>query len=126
MSERAQQSVSCKTVEHQRPQVADYRIRRVMQAIEADPSQDIRALARMVNLSSSRLSHLFKIATGTSLQSYLSNWRLEAAAALLQSTETPIKEVSYSVGYRHAPSFVVPFGTDTVAVPTTTAVSSDC
>ncbi len=63
----------------------------------------------MVNLSSSRLSHLFKTATGSSLQTYLSNCRLEKAAELLQSTEMPIKEVSYSVGYRHAPSFVRAF-----------------
>ena len=74
-----------------------------MQAIETDPARDLRDLARMVNLSSSRLSHLFKATTGVTLQRFLSLRRLEAAAELLQSTEMPIKEVSYSVGYRHAP-----------------------
>ncbi len=80
-----------------------------MEAIEADPSLAIQDLAAMVNLSGSRLSHLFKATTGFSLQTFLSNCRLQISADLLQSTEMPIKEVSYSVGYRHAPSFVRAF-----------------
>ncbi len=80
-----------------------------MEAIKADPSVTIQDLAAMVNLSGSRLSHLFKAATGFTLQTFLSNCRLQISAELLQSTEMPIKEVSYSVGYRHAPSFVRAF-----------------
>jgi AraC family transcriptional regulator of arabinose operon len=80
-----------------------------MQAIESDPSLAIQDLAAMVNLSGSRLSHLFKATTGFSLQSFLSNCRLQVSVELLQSTEMPIKEVSYSVGYRHAPSFARAF-----------------
>lgn len=90
-------------------QVADHRVRKVLQAIEADPTPDLRQLARMVNLSSSRLSHLFKTATGLSLQTFLAQRRLERAAELLQSTDMPVKEISFYVGYRHAPSFVRAF-----------------
>jgi len=90
-------------------QAVDHRVRRVVEAIEADPAQDIQDLAHMVNLSSSRLSHLFKAATNSSLQSFLAQQRLARAADLLQSTGMPVKEVSYSVGYRHAPSFVRAF-----------------
>jgi AraC family transcriptional regulator of arabinose operon len=108
MSERAKLS-AWQGIGHSERVAADHRIRKVMQAIEADPSLDIPGLARMVNLSSSRLSHLFKATTGFSLQTFLSNARLAASAKLLQSTEMPIKEISYSVGYRHAPSFVRAF-----------------
>ena len=109
MSERAKLSARPQAIGRSGRLPADHRVRKVMQAIEEDPSLEIQDLAKMVNLSSSRLSHLFKTTTGSSLQSFLSNWRLEAAAELLQSTEMPIKEVSYCLGYRHAPSFVRAF-----------------
>jgi AraC family transcriptional regulator, arabinose operon regulatory protein len=87
----------------------DRRVQKVLDAIEGDPSREVEDLARLVKLSRSRLSHLFKTATGVSLQSFLSSLRLERATELLQSTDMPIKEISYHVGYRHAPSFVRAF-----------------
>jgi AraC-like DNA-binding protein len=88
---------------------ADGRIRMVVQVIESNPSRSISDLAGMVNLSVSRLSHLFKAATGLSLQHFLTTCRLQSALHLLHSTEMPIKEISYYAGYRHAPSFVRAF-----------------
>jgi len=88
---------------------ADRRVQKVLQAIEADPSREIQELAQLVNLSSSRLSHVFKAATGISLQGFLSDARLQRAAELLESTDMAVKEISYYVGYRHAPSFVRAF-----------------
>jgi len=108
MSERAKPSVQRKTVGTQQGE-ADHRVRKVLDAIKVDPSLDIQDLAHMVSLSSSRLSHLFKNSTSSSLQNFLSNWRLEKAAGLLQSTQMPVKEISYFIGYRHAPSFVRAF-----------------
>jgi AraC-like DNA-binding protein len=87
----------------------DGRIQYILRAIESEPSSDIAALAGMVNLSPSRLSHLFKHETRHSLHSFLANYRLEKAAQLLAGTHTPVKEVSYIVGYRHAASFVRAF-----------------
>lgn len=87
----------------------DQRIQRVMQAIQADPSQDIAALALLANLSASRLSHLFKLETGWRLSSYIVDWRLKLAASRLQSAEVPVKEISYTVGYQHPPSFARAF-----------------
>ena len=87
----------------------DERVRRIMQAVAADPSQDIADLARLVNLSSSRLSHLFKLETGCSLRAYLVDCRLEMAALVLRRTDTSVKAVSYNVGYGHPPSFVRAF-----------------
>jgi len=88
---------------------ADPRIEKILRAIEEDPFCEVQELASLVNLSSSRLSHLFKARTGVSLQTFLSDLRLQRAAELLQSTDMPIKEISYQVGYRHAPSFVRAF-----------------
>jgi AraC-like DNA-binding protein len=87
----------------------DQRIQRVLQAIQADSSQDIAALAGLVRLSVSRLSHLFKLETGCRLRSYLMDWRLELAASVLQSTEASVKETSYTVGYGHPSSFARAF-----------------
>jgi AraC-like DNA-binding protein len=83
----------------------DFRIQNVLQAIKSDPSVRIPDLARRVNLSSSRLGHLFKTQVGLSLSVFLANQRLERAAHLLQETEMRIKEITYRVGYGHEPSF---------------------
>jgi AraC-like DNA-binding protein len=91
------------------PPVHDHRIECILQMIDADLAFDVTALAQVVHLSRSRLSHLFKREMGQSLYSYLADCRLERAAQLLQQTQTPVKEVSYIVGYRHAPSFVRAF-----------------
>lgn len=87
----------------------DQRIRNIVEALQISPAYGVRELARMVNLSPSRLSHLFKSETSSSLQSFLSDCRLQKAAELLLGTETPIKEISYMVGYSHPSSLVRAF-----------------
>lgn len=83
----------------------DHRIRRVLSRIEQDPASTVQALALGVNLSSSRLGHLFKLQTGMELRHFLLEARLEKAAAFLQETDMQIKEISYAIGYHHVPSF---------------------
>jgi len=83
----------------------DYRIRKVLELVEDDPSRSVPELARLVNLSSSRVGHLFRLQVGVDLESYLRNARLQRAAELLQQTELSIKEISAKVGYSHASSF---------------------
>jgi AraC family transcriptional regulator of arabinose operon len=87
----------------------DCRIRQVLQAIQSDPSARISDLAGRVNLSNSRLSHLFKAQTGLRLNVFLANERLERAADLLRGTEMRVKEITYSVGYCQEPSFTRAF-----------------
>ena len=87
----------------------DPRVRRLLEAIQHDPSHNIVSLARLLNLSRSRLSHLFKSDMGCSLQSFLARRRLEQAATLLWQTDLPVKEISYNVGYSHPSSFVRAF-----------------
>ncbi|MGC2694490.1 MAG: helix-turn-helix transcriptional regulator [Candidatus Angelobacter sp.] len=83
----------------------DYRIRKVLECVEQDPSKTILDLARMVNLSSSRLGHLFRLQIGVDLNSFVRNSRLEKAAKLLRETELSIKEIAAMIGYQHASSF---------------------
>jgi AraC family transcriptional regulator of arabinose operon len=87
----------------------DHRVAHLLREIERNPGSDLAALARTVRLSRSRLSHLFKRQMGCSLHNFTADRRMERSAQLLQKTETPVKEISYIVGYRHAPSFVRAF-----------------
>jgi AraC-like DNA-binding protein len=96
----------------------DPRIGRVLSAIEGNPFVTIGELSRMVSLSHSRLSHLFKAALGVSLNSFLSNRRVERAAQLVRSTEMQIKEITYDAGYKQVPSFVRAFHKRFGASPT--------
>jgi transcriptional regulator GlxA family with amidase domain len=83
----------------------DYRIRQVLQWVERDPSKSVLELARLLNLSSSRLGHLFRFQMGVDLESFLRNARLQKAADLLRHTELSIKAIAALVGYHHASSF---------------------
>lgn len=83
----------------------DYRIQEVLRHLEKDPVKTVHELAPLVDLSDSRLGHLFKAETNMSLDSFLTQLRLEKAAKLLASTEMQIKEIASVVGYRQVPSF---------------------
>jgi AraC-like DNA-binding protein len=96
----------------------DPRVGRVLSAIEGNPFVTIRDLCRLVSLSQSRLSHLFKAAQGVKLKSFLSNRRMERVAQLLRSTEMQIKEMAYDAGYKQVPSFVRAFHKRFGASPT--------
>ncbi len=83
----------------------DYRIRKVLEALEHNPAKSVPELASLVNLSRSRLGHLFKLQMGVDLSHFLANQRLEKGAELLQRTELSIKQIAVLVGYHHASSF---------------------
>ncbi len=83
----------------------DYRIRKVLESVERDPSRSVPDLAKLVRLSSSRLGHLFRLQVGVDLSHFLRNARLERAAELLLRTELSIKEITATVGYHHPSSF---------------------
>jgi transcriptional regulator GlxA family with amidase domain len=87
------------------PQQIDFRVGKTLQAIEHNPSSSIQYLASLVNLSGSRLSHLFKAQTGLTLKGFLIDKRLNRAAFLLRTTEIRIKEITYLSGYSQGPSF---------------------
>jgi len=65
--------------------------------------------AELVNVSSSRLRHIFKEETGVTPAQYLRMLRMKRAKVLLETTFLRVKEVSISVGIDYDVSFVREF-----------------
>jgi len=78
----------------------DRRVQIVRAAIEADfhRAWDNEKLARLVNLSTSRLRHLFKAETGSTPAQYLKSVRMREAQRLLLTTFLSVKEIMNRVG----------------------------
>jgi AraC family transcriptional regulator, arabinose operon regulatory protein len=78
----------------------DHRIQLICSELEGDLSRGVRIadLTKVVNLSSSRLQHLFKSETGRTLARYLKDARMEKARLLLDSTFLSVKEIMHRVG----------------------------
>jgi len=89
----------------------DGRVQRVVQVLNEDPFRTLPELAHSCQMSMSRLSHLFKNEIGINVKNYRTERRLQIAASKLASTGMPIKEIAYTVGYRHSSSFVRAFKT---------------
>lgn len=79
----------------------------IEQDIRNTPNYD--ALARYVNLSWSRLSHLFKAETGLSLNQHLRTVRMKRAKSLLETTFLSVKETMLAVGFTDVSHFVREF-----------------
>ena len=79
----------------------------VIAAMEADLASPLKlaSLARTLNLSVSRLVHLFTIETGVPPGRYLRELRLARAATLLLQTHLTVKQVMAAVGYNDASHF---------------------
>jgi AraC family transcriptional regulator, arabinose operon regulatory protein len=89
----------------------DFRIQKVVQTLDQNPFRTVLQLAQNCQISTSRLSHLFKDEIGINVKNYLLDCRLQVAAEMLESSGMPIKEIAYTVGYRHSSSFVRAFKT---------------
>jgi len=78
----------------------DRRVQYARQIIANDlrHSPKLSELASSVNLSPSRLSHLFKTETGVSLGRYLKRARMDSARHLLTTSFLTVKQVMVSVG----------------------------
>jgi len=78
----------------------DRRVQIVRAAIEANFRRPCKTeeLARLVNLSTSRLRHLFKAETGTTPAQYLKTIRMREAQRLLLTTFLSVKEIMNRVG----------------------------
>jgi len=96
----------------------DFRIQGIVHVLHNDPFRTLPELAHNCQISSSRLSHLFKDEIGINVKQYRLDCRLQMAAESLVSTNRPIKEIAYSAGYRHCSSFVRAFSTHFGMSPT--------
>ena len=85
----------------------DYVIQHIQNTYERHFS--ITELARLVNLSPSRVRHLFKRETGLTVHEYLKTIRMKRAKELLESTFLSVKQIVASVGLTDASHFVRDF-----------------
>ena len=87
------------------------RIHKAMRLMTADLRREIQfdALARSVNLSPSRLRHLFKDETGISPVQYLKAQRMQKAKTLLETTFLNLKEVMHQAGFTDRSHFARDF-----------------
>jgi AraC family transcriptional regulator, arabinose operon regulatory protein len=89
----------------------DRRVQKVAALMEAElvRSVPLYELAKSVNLSDSRLRHLFKIEIGRSPSEFLKALRMQRAKQLCEATFLSIKEIMGSVGVRDPSHFVRDF-----------------
>lgn len=89
----------------------DPRVRKAINLLSEDFSSDFdfKALAASVNLSPSRLRHLFKDETGLTPAQYLKRLRLERARELLEGSFLRLKDVMPLVGINDESHFVRDF-----------------
>ncbi len=69
----------------------------------------VDAMARMVNLSSSHLAHLFKQETQVSIQHFRREIRMGHAKLLLETSFLSVKQVMLNSGFHDASHFVRDF-----------------
>jgi AraC-like DNA-binding protein/mannose-6-phosphate isomerase-like protein (cupin superfamily) len=74
--------------------------------LEQNYTGDVRLeqVARSTYISPSRLQHVFKEVTGTSLFDYLARMRIDRACELLRGTNRTLSDIAFSLGY-HDPSY---------------------
>ncbi|HKG47209.1 MAG TPA: AraC family transcriptional regulator [Pyrinomonadaceae bacterium] len=86
-------------------------MRQIIKVLSRDLSHDvdIKALANCVDLSASRLRHLFKDQTGLTPAQYLKRLRLERARELMDGSFLRLKEVMPQVGITDQSHFVRDF-----------------
>jgi two-component system response regulator YesN len=95
----------------------DFRIQEAVRLLTENSSCTLAELARRCHLSISRLSHLFKAETGLTEEKYRRNCRFQVAAQMLATTDLPVKQIAYVLGYRHTSSFVRAFELHSGAPP---------
>ena len=90
----------------------EQRVSIVITHMKYDPDNrqnNLKQLAASVNLSPSRLAHLFKAETGIPFSRYLRERRMLRAKQLLEGTFLSIKEIACQVGVHDESHFVRDF-----------------
>ncbi len=89
----------------------DLRVQIVIARMMDDLKRPLRlgVMARSVNLSPSRLQHLFKAHTSMTPAQYLKSLRMRHAKGLVESTLLTVKEIRAGVGIKDESHFVRDF-----------------
>lgn len=85
----------------------DRRVRQIIELLdlESDHQTRVSELARRVGLGASRLEHLFKIHTKTTIRDFVRERRLAQAAQLLATSEERISIISFRIGFPDISNF---------------------
>jgi AraC family transcriptional regulator of arabinose operon len=97
----------------------DSRVTRALEMIAENPTVDVSTLAGLVNLSPSRLQHLFRERLGMGIREVVAEQKLNKAARLIVFTDMRIKEITFQLGYEHSSSFVRAFRKRYLTAPQT-------
>ncbi len=89
----------------------DYRVQQVILLMSEDPSKahTLGNLSLAVNISTSRLRHLFKEEVGTTPTQYLKDLRIRAARDLVETTALSMKQIMISIGINDESHFLRDF-----------------
>lgn len=89
----------------------DYRVQKVIVLMRDNPSKPLTLgkLAQAVEMSASRLRHLFKEEVGSTPTQYLKDLRLQIAKELLETSSLRIKQVMMSIGVNDDSHFIRDF-----------------
>jgi len=87
--------------------LGDSHLSRALEAIHSDPGKpwSLGSLASQANMSRSAFATRFKSLVGETPIEYLTRWRMQRAATLLESSDAPLKEVVASSGYASQAAF---------------------
>jgi AraC family transcriptional regulator of arabinose operon len=89
----------------------DARVEKAISHIQDNLRKDLplEEVARTVNLSSSRLNHLFRMEIGLTIAKYVRSLRMERAKGLLETTFLTVKEIGSECGLNDESHFVQNF-----------------
>ena len=94
------------------------RVREFLERTESTPVVTIRAMACAFRLSRSHLQKTFKLQTGVCMGEWITEYKLQRAANLLENSDLSVKEIAYTIGYVHPSSFIRAFERRFTEAPT--------
>ncbi|WP_174508648.1 AraC family transcriptional regulator [Klebsiella oxytoca] len=89
----------------------DHRIMTVLSAIHHEPSRNWRLpeFAEMAGMSRAGFVRRFCQLTGSTPLNYLTDWRMRLASKALRSSQTPVGQIGFSLGYGSESAFSTAF-----------------
>jgi AraC family transcriptional regulator len=100
--------------------LAHVQLNRIRERAAADiPAPSVGELARLCGMGERNLLRLFKATTGTTVSAYLKQIQVNRARNYLSTTDLPIKEIAFRLGFSHISNFVAAFHRSTQETPGT-------
>lgn len=94
------------------------RLVKVLEVFDQEPSLKVSEAAQIAGFSSAQFRHLFQQWIGLPPQQYLHQRRMERARHLLETSDFPIGEVAYQLGFSSASHFTQAFKSTYDITPT--------